>query len=228
MGQPPSTLSLLSSPTEQRDHKGTRRKINKRYRDQDIATPYEKLKSLPNAATFLKPGVTFQHLDAIAYAQSDLRRRPRSQCRPRRTVPNHRLRVGTRRRVTPPSHTASAFPTTPSSLQCGLSTRPSQGGQHVPSPPRLHSSTVRLPRLTCLPIPPRCTLSFYIQPLGPQPDSPPLHALRSGSWRPDRIRTRTVIRCNCWLSVSRVRIFPHEFTHAYGGNSRELYPPARG
>ena len=56
-------------PTEQRDHKG---KINKRYRDQDIATPYEKLKSLPNAATFLKPGVTFQHLDAIAYAQSDL------------------------------------------------------------------------------------------------------------------------------------------------------------
>ena len=56
-------------PTEQRDHKG---KIKKRYRDQDIATPYEKLKSLPNAATFLKPGVTFQHLDAIAYAQSDL------------------------------------------------------------------------------------------------------------------------------------------------------------
>ena len=27
---------------------------------------------LPNAATFLKPGVTFQQLDAIAYAQSDL------------------------------------------------------------------------------------------------------------------------------------------------------------
>ena len=56
-------------PTEQRDHKG---KIKKRYRDQDIATPYEKLKSLPNAATFLKPGVTFQQLDAIADAQSDL------------------------------------------------------------------------------------------------------------------------------------------------------------
>ena len=47
-------------------------KIKKRYRDQDLATPYEKLKSLPNAATFLKPGVTFQQLDAIAYAQSDL------------------------------------------------------------------------------------------------------------------------------------------------------------
>ena len=35
--------------------------------------------------------------------------------------------------------------------------------------------------LTCLPIPPRCTLSFYIQPLGPQPDSPRLDTLRSGS-----------------------------------------------
>ena len=56
-------------PTEQRDHKGN---IKKRYRDQDLATPYEKLKSLPNAATFLKPGLTFQQLDAIAYAQSDL------------------------------------------------------------------------------------------------------------------------------------------------------------
>ena len=56
-------------PTEQRDHKG---KIKKRYRDQDLATPYEKLKSLPIAATFLKPGLTFQQLDAIAYAQSDL------------------------------------------------------------------------------------------------------------------------------------------------------------
>ena len=41
------------------------------------------------------------------------------------------------------------------------------------------ASTV--PPLTCLPIPPRCTLSFYIQPLGPQPDSPRLDALRSGS-----------------------------------------------
>ena len=55
--------------TEQRDAKGRTRK---RYRDHDIATPYEKLKSLPDAPRFLKPGVTFAALDAVAYAQSDL------------------------------------------------------------------------------------------------------------------------------------------------------------
>ena len=44
----------------------------KRYRDQDLATPYEKLKSLPDAALFLKPGLTFEALDAVAYAQTDL------------------------------------------------------------------------------------------------------------------------------------------------------------
>ncbi len=36
-----------------------------------MTTPYEKLKSLPNAAPFLKPGLTFQSLDDIAYAISD-------------------------------------------------------------------------------------------------------------------------------------------------------------
>ena len=55
--------------TEQRDAKG---RVRKRYRDQDLATPYEKLKSLPEAARWLKPGVTFESLDAVAYAQSDL------------------------------------------------------------------------------------------------------------------------------------------------------------
>ncbi len=34
-------------------------------------TPYEKLKSLPNAETFLKSGVSFQQLDATALKQSD-------------------------------------------------------------------------------------------------------------------------------------------------------------
>ncbi len=34
-------------------------------------TPYEKLKSLPNASAYLKPGVTFEALDDIAYAMSD-------------------------------------------------------------------------------------------------------------------------------------------------------------
>ena len=36
-----------------------------------MSTPYEKLKSLPDAAQFLKPGVTFATLDALAAAMSD-------------------------------------------------------------------------------------------------------------------------------------------------------------
>ncbi len=34
-------------------------------------TPYEKLKSLPNAKAFLKPDVSFQQLDTTALKQSD-------------------------------------------------------------------------------------------------------------------------------------------------------------
>jgi len=34
-------------------------------------TPYEKLKSLPNAEAFLKNGMSFQQLDEIAFQQSD-------------------------------------------------------------------------------------------------------------------------------------------------------------
>ena len=34
-------------------------------------TPYEKLKSLPDAAACLKPGTTFDQLDAAATARSD-------------------------------------------------------------------------------------------------------------------------------------------------------------
>ena len=48
--------------TEVRDAKG---KVRRRYRRQDVATPYEKLKSLPNAERFLKPGVTFADLDVV-------------------------------------------------------------------------------------------------------------------------------------------------------------------
>jgi hypothetical protein len=36
-----------------------------------MTTPYEKLKALPEAAQYLKPGITFADLDAIAYAISD-------------------------------------------------------------------------------------------------------------------------------------------------------------
>jgi len=34
-------------------------------------TPYDKLKSLDKADHYLKPGITFKQLDAIAYAISD-------------------------------------------------------------------------------------------------------------------------------------------------------------
>jgi transposase InsO family protein len=46
-------------------------KQKKRYRYEHMSTPYEKLKSLPDAEQFLKPGLSFQSLDDIAYAISD-------------------------------------------------------------------------------------------------------------------------------------------------------------
>ncbi|MFN2220456.1 MAG: hypothetical protein ACK2UA_17740 [Anaerolineae bacterium] len=55
-------------PTEQIDAKG---RLRKSYRYEHMMTPYEKLKSIPAAAQYLKAGVTFQMLDAIAYAISD-------------------------------------------------------------------------------------------------------------------------------------------------------------
>jgi transposase InsO family protein len=50
------------------DTKGRQRK---RYPYQLMMTPYEKLKSLPLAAHFLKPGLNFEILDALANAMSD-------------------------------------------------------------------------------------------------------------------------------------------------------------
>jgi transposase InsO family protein len=55
-------------PTEAIDAKG---RLRKRYPYATMTTPYEKLKSLPEAAQYLKPGITFKDLDAIAYAISD-------------------------------------------------------------------------------------------------------------------------------------------------------------
>ncbi len=54
--------------TVRRDGKGKEKLV---YKPGDYQTPYEKLKSLPDAATYLKPGVTFDQLDVIAYAVSD-------------------------------------------------------------------------------------------------------------------------------------------------------------
>ena len=50
------------------DRKGRQRK---RYPYKLMMTPYEKLKSLPNAKQFLKQGLTFKQLDAQANAMSD-------------------------------------------------------------------------------------------------------------------------------------------------------------
>jgi transposase InsO family protein len=50
------------------DDKG---KSRKRHALKHMMTPYEKLKSLPNAKDFLKPGISFEQLDPIAHAQSD-------------------------------------------------------------------------------------------------------------------------------------------------------------
>ena len=46
--------------------------MRRKYLREDVKTPYEKLKSLPGADSLLKDGLTFESLDRIAYAQSDL------------------------------------------------------------------------------------------------------------------------------------------------------------
>ena len=50
------------------DDKGRQRK---RYSYENLTTPYEMFKSLPDAETYLKPGITIEQLDAIAYRESD-------------------------------------------------------------------------------------------------------------------------------------------------------------
>ena len=50
------------------DQKG---KVKKNYPYQEVMTPYEKLKSLPQAESYLHPGVTLERLEAIANQMSD-------------------------------------------------------------------------------------------------------------------------------------------------------------
>jgi transposase InsO family protein len=54
--------------TIRKDGKGKEKLV---YKHDDYQTPYEKLKGLPNATTYLKPNSTFDRLDEIAYAVSD-------------------------------------------------------------------------------------------------------------------------------------------------------------
>lgn len=53
-------------PTIEVLEKGKKKKVYDKYQ-----VPYEFLKSLPNAGKYLKPGITFEQLDKIAYSQSD-------------------------------------------------------------------------------------------------------------------------------------------------------------
>ena len=46
-------------------------KIRKTYPYEEVRTSYEKLKSLPEAESYLRPGLTFKILDAIANQMSD-------------------------------------------------------------------------------------------------------------------------------------------------------------
>ena len=55
-------------PTTEIDAKG---KAVKRYHYADMMTPYEKLKSLVNAESFLKPGITFEQLDKDSTVMTD-------------------------------------------------------------------------------------------------------------------------------------------------------------
>ena len=50
------------------DHKG---KVKNIYPYARIKTPYEKLKSMPQVETYLRPGITLDNLDAIASQMSD-------------------------------------------------------------------------------------------------------------------------------------------------------------
>ncbi len=50
------------------NQRGQRRRV---YQADDYMTPYEKLKSLPQAVQYLKPGLCFQQLERMAQAMSD-------------------------------------------------------------------------------------------------------------------------------------------------------------
>lgn len=48
-----------------------RGKRQRQYKAEDYQTPYEKLKSLPEAAQYLKPVLSFQQMDRVAFEMSD-------------------------------------------------------------------------------------------------------------------------------------------------------------
>ena len=92
-------------------------KVRKVYRDADLATPFEKLKSIPDARRFLKPGVDFEtlHDETLhdeAHAESDLAaaRRVKEE---RASSPPSAANGRTWRRRKTPSGLLGALPRTP-------------------------------------------------------------------------------------------------------------------
>ena len=71
-----------------------------------MRTPYDKLRSLPNAETHLKPGVTFADLDAEAHAISDLQ-----AARALNTARDRLFQTIGRDPARPPERTKPAFST---------------------------------------------------------------------------------------------------------------------
>ena len=61
------TLRRFSYEARSKPERG----LLRRYRYQNMHTPYEKFKSLPGAAELLRPGLSLEQLDAQAYAHSD-------------------------------------------------------------------------------------------------------------------------------------------------------------
>ena len=51
---------------------GANGRVRRVYRAADVQTPYDKLRSLPDAEECLRPGISFAELDAQAHALSDL------------------------------------------------------------------------------------------------------------------------------------------------------------
>ena len=54
------------------DHRDGNGRIRRKYLAADVMTPYARLRSLPDAEGFLKPGLGFAPLDAAAAAETDL------------------------------------------------------------------------------------------------------------------------------------------------------------
>ena len=51
---------------------GPNGRVKRRYRQEDVATPYERFKSMPGAEDFLRPGVSLDALDQLAAAATHL------------------------------------------------------------------------------------------------------------------------------------------------------------